>query len=50
MNTIIEFARRLQAALLGPSGSAKRVQPVPARVKLAGRRGYGEDGTPTPKP
>jgi hypothetical protein len=50
MNTIIDIVRSIKAALLGDLGGAQTVRPAPARVKLATRNGYGDDGIPPPRP
>jgi hypothetical protein len=50
VNTFIHLIRRLQAAVFGASTSSPSTAAQPARAKLAGRRGYGDDGTPTPRP
>lgn len=47
MNKVTAIARRIRAALFRASTGAKVTESAPPRVKLAGRRGYGEDGTPT---
>ncbi len=49
MNMLIAIVQAVKAAVLG-AGTTKTPAPAPVRVKLAGRRGYGNDGTPTRKP
>ncbi len=49
MDVIIAIARSIKAAL-SAWASAKITAPAPVKVKLNGRRGYGDDDIPTPKP
>jgi hypothetical protein len=47
MNMFVAIVQAIKAAVLGAL-TAKA--PAPVRVKLAGRNGYGNDGTPAPRP
>lgn len=49
MNTLIDIARSLKAAIFGVWTNGKTTAPAPVRLKLAGRRGYGDDDIPPPK-
>jgi len=50
MSTLTAIINRIKAALLGASANAQTARPAPARVKLAGRNGYGNSDVPPPKP
>ncbi len=47
MNMLVAMLQAVRAAIVGVWF---KPAPAPVRVKLAGRRGYGNDGTPTRKP
>jgi hypothetical protein len=49
MNMFVAIVQAIKAAVLG-AWTAKAPAPAPVRVKLAGRNGYGNDGTPAPRP
>jgi hypothetical protein len=49
MNTIIDIARSIKAALLGALGNTQAARPAPARVKLATRNGYGNNDVDPPR-
>jgi hypothetical protein len=45
MNALLDFVRRIGAALLGTPAA----RPAPAKVKLATRNGYGNDEAGPPR-
>ncbi len=49
MNTIVQIARIIRAAVLGVLTDTKVPPPAPVRVKLATRNGYGGNDPDLPR-
>lgn len=45
MNTLMEIGRKIRAALVAAVSSTTTAAPVPERVRLASRNGYGSNDT-----